>query len=110
GGVNFDTYPDYVQVQSVVGDEVVLKEWKLSEVLDGSADVALRDGDVVRVRSIGRPLERFAEVEGAVFYGGRYDVIANPDLAALLGRAQLTPRAKTDLVFIERILADETTA
>jgi protein involved in polysaccharide export with SLBB domain len=110
GGVNYDTYPDYVQVESIVGDEVVLKEYRLSEVLSGATSVSLRDGDVVRVRSIGRPLERFAEVAGAVFYGGRYDVNANPDLATLLQRAQLRPQAKTDLLFIERVRRDESVA
>jgi protein involved in polysaccharide export with SLBB domain len=110
GGINFDTYPDYVQVESIIGDEVVLREYRLSEVLSGTSSVTLRDGDVVRVRRIGRPLERYVEVDGAVFYGGRYDVNANPDLGALLQRAQIRPQAKTDLVFIERIRADESVA
>jgi protein involved in polysaccharide export with SLBB domain len=108
GGVQFDAYPDFVQVQRVEGDSVVLKEWKLSDVLRGTTRVPLADGDVVRIRSIGRPLERYAEVEGAVVYGGRYDLTRNPTLQAVLEQAKLRPQAKKDLLFIERRLPDET--
>ncbi|MHB1097288.1 MAG: polysaccharide biosynthesis/export family protein [Gemmatimonadaceae bacterium] len=106
GGINFNTNPDYVQVQRVEGDSVVLKEWRLRDVLSGAVRVALRDGDVARVRAIGRPLEQFVDVTGSVFYEGRYDLGRNPSVQDVLVRAQLKPQAKTDLLFIERVQLD----
>jgi protein involved in polysaccharide export with SLBB domain len=106
GGVNYDTYPDFVQVERVQGDSVVLKEWRLSEVLSGKTTVSLGDGDVVRIRTIGRALEQFVDVRGAVFYEGKYDLGRNPTLKDVLARAQLRPQAKTDIVFIERLQPD----
>ena len=107
GGVNFDTAPDFVQIRRVVGDEPVLKEWRLSEVLSGEEHVPMQDGDEVRVRTIGRPMERFVEIEGSVYYPGEYSLEQSPTLSALLERAELRSQAKTDRLFIERTLPDE---
>jgi len=106
GGINFNTNPDYVQVQRVEGDSVVLREWRLRDVLSGAVRVALRDGDVARVRAIGRPLEQFVDVSGSVFYEGRYDLGRSPSVQDVLAKAQLKPQAKTDLLFIERVQLD----
>ena len=88
GGVNFNANPDNVQVQRVEGDSVVLRDFRLREVLDGKTKVALQDGDVIRVRTAGRPLEQVVEVEGAVFYEGRYDLATGRTLAQVLTKAQ----------------------
>jgi polysaccharide biosynthesis/export protein len=101
GGLEFDTYAEFVQVQRVEGDEVVLREWRLADVLDGRTAVPLRDGDIVRVREIGRPLQRVVYVSGAVFYPGRFDLGTSASVQELLARAQLRPEA-ADIGFLVR--------
>lgn len=108
GGLNFDTYPDYVQIERVEKDSIVLKEWKLSDVLEGRTKVSLQDGDVIRIREISRRLENFVEIEGSVFFPGRFDLSKHKTLAELLKSAQLTPESKLDAVFIERKYRDGT--
>ena len=106
GGINYDTSPDFVQVQRVENGEPVLMEWKLSDILQGNERVTLQDGDIVRVRPIARELERFVEIDGAVFYPGRYNFEQNQSLRSLVDRAGLREQANMGLVFVERQLAD----
>ena len=109
GGIYFNTYVEFVQIQRAQADSVILLEYKLSDVLNGKQVVSILDGDVVTIRSAAKPLERFAEVEGAVFYPGRYELKDKMTLAALLQRVQLTPEAFTSVYFVERSLRDGTT-
>ena len=108
GGINYDTAPDFVQVQRVVNGEPVLLEWSLSDVLGKKEIVQLMDGDIIGVREIGRRLERFVTIQGSLIYPGRYNLDQSPTLFSLLERAELRPQAKTDLIFIERVQDDET--
>jgi len=108
GGLNFDTYPDYVQIERVEKDSVVLREWKLSDILNGRIKVNLQDGDLIRIREINRPLESFVEIEGSVFFPGRFDIGKNKTLGDLFKNAQLTPEAKLDAIFINRKYRDGT--
>lgn len=106
GGVNFNTYVEFVQIQRAEADSVLLLEYKLADVLNGKLVVELRDGDVVSVRSAAKPLERFTEISGAVFYPGRYELQPDMTLAQILNKVQLAPEAYTKVYFIERSLRD----
>jgi len=108
GGIRVNTYPDFVQIERYQGDEIRLQEYNLAEVLSGKLKVPLQNGDIVRVRSIGKPIEQFAEVVGSVYYPGRYDLVKSPTLGSLLGKAQPTKEARKDLVIVERYRPDET--
>lgn len=108
GGVNVDVYPDFVQIQRFTGDEIALLEYNLAEVLLGKLKITLQNGDVVRVRSIGKPIEKFVEVAGSVYYPGRYDLGKSPTLSAVLNSAQPNKQARQDLVIVERVRPDET--
>ncbi|MDD4555589.1 MAG: SLBB domain-containing protein [Bacteroidales bacterium] len=108
GGIRVNTYPDFVQIERYQGDEIRLQEYNLAEVLSGKLKVPLQNGDIVRVRSIGKPIEQFAEVVGSVYYPGRYDLVQSPTLGSLLGKAQPTKEARKDLVIVERYRPDET--
>ncbi|MCK4288552.1 MAG: SLBB domain-containing protein, partial [Bacteroidales bacterium] len=108
GGLNVDAYPDFVQIQRYVNGEIILQEYNLSEVLSGKINVALQNGDIVRIKSIEKPIEQYVEITGSVYYPGMYDLNANPTLDSLLYNAQLTTQARTDLLFVERIRPDET--
>lgn len=108
GGLNMDAYPDFLQIQRYEQGEEKLYEFKLSEVLQGKSKVALMDGDLVRVKSINKPMELYVDIEGSVYYPGRYDIEANPSLDALLKTARPDYRAKTDFLLIERLRPDNT--
>jgi protein involved in polysaccharide export with SLBB domain len=66
------------------------------------------NGDVVLIKTIGKPMDQYVDVEGSVYYPGRFDLSANPTLSSLLANAKPTYQAKTDILFIERIRPDET--
>ena len=108
GGVNVNAYPDFVQIQRYMDGEVKLFEHNLSEVLSGKIKIQLQNGDIVRIKSIEKPIEQYVEISGGVYYPGRYDINANPTLESLLSNAQFTVQARKDLIFIERIRSDET--
>lgn len=108
GDVDRDAYPDFVQIQRYINGEQRLTEYNLAEVLAGKTRVELMNGDVVRIKAIGRPLDQFVDIEGTVYYPGRYDISASPVLSKLIGYAKPTFEAKTDIVFVERTRADST--
>lgn len=108
GGVNVDVYPDFVQIQRFTGEEIGLLEYNLAAVIDGKERVELKNGDIVRVRSLNKPIEQFTEIKGSVYYPGRYDLVKSPSLGALLTAAQPTKQARHDLVIVERYRPDET--
>lgn len=108
GGVNVNTYPDFVQIQRYTGDEIHLQEYNLADVLSGKLKITLQNGDIVRVRAMSKPIEKFTEIKGSVYYPGRYDLVKSPTLGALLTSAQLTKQARYDLVIVERYRPDET--
>lgn len=108
GGLNYNTYAEFVQIERVQADSVILLEYKLADVVSGKIKVEIADGDIVSVRESKRPLERYTEVSGAVFYPGRYELQKDQRLSGLLMKVQLMPEAKNDFFFVERVLRDST--
>lgn len=108
GGVNMDVFPDFVQIQRYVDGEQRLMEYNLADIRSGKTKVALINGDVVRIKAIGKPMDRYVDIEGSVYYPGKYDLSSNPSLKSLLENAKPTYQAKTDILFIERLRTDET--
>jgi protein involved in polysaccharide export with SLBB domain len=102
GGVNFNTNPEFVQIERIQNGEVVLLEWNLSDILSGKVPVSLQDGDQVRLREITKVLENFVTLEGEVFYPGSYDLTKGTTLGSILKKAELKPEAATNGVIIER--------
>lgn len=108
GGVKMNVFPDFVQIKRYVNGEERLLEWNLEEVRTGKVKVPLMNGDVVRIKSIGKPMDRYVDVEGSVYYPGRFDLSSNPTLSKVLENAKPTYQAKTDVLFIERMKPDST--
>lgn len=108
GGLNYNTYAEFVQIERVQADSVILLEYKLADVVSGKTKVEIADGDIVSVRESTKPLERYTEVSGAVFYPGRYELQKDQRLSGLLMKVQLMPEAKNDFFFVERVLRDST--
>lgn len=106
GGINFNTSPNYVQVQRLENGEPVLTEYNLSDVLDGNEKVTLSDGDVVRVRQINRRLEQYVEIEGAVQYPGIYDLRTNRTMLPLLEKTGLLEGSVLEKAIVQRLQSD----
>jgi protein involved in polysaccharide export with SLBB domain len=108
GGPVSNASPDFVQIERNEGDSIRLLEYKLNEVIAGKFPVVLADGDTIRFRNVNKLLENYVEIEGAVFYPGRYDLGKNPTLRIFLEKAQVRPEAREEFVFIERPQRDST--
>ena len=102
GGIRFDARPDYVKIRRIVDGQEKLFEYDLQKILDGSQSVDLKNGDRISISSIKRPLENYVDIEGAVYYPGRFDLQSNSKLSTLIENAQPNYNAKTDLVLVER--------
>lgn len=107
GGLTFDA-TEFVQIERHENGEVRFLEYELDKVTDGSLVVELQDGDSVFVRKANKPMENYVVINGAVYYGGRFDLEKNSSLQKLIEEAQPRYTAKTDFVFIERTRPDET--
>jgi len=108
GGITADAKRDYVQITRIVNGEEKLFEHDLNQILNGILKIELLNGDRIKIRSINRPIANYVDIDGAVYYGGRFDLQSNPQLSDLLKNAQPTYNAKTDIVFIERLRPDLT--
>jgi protein involved in polysaccharide export with SLBB domain len=108
GGINVNTFPDFVQIERVSNGEVRLQEYNLGDVLSGKVKVPIQNGDIVRTRENNKPIEQYVDITGSLYYPGRFDLAANPTLDVLIKNAQPTPQAKMDLVFVERTRKDLT--
>lgn len=109
GGLTMNVYPNFVQIQRYANGEQRLMEWNLADVMSGKIKIPLLNGDSVRIKAIGKPMDQYVEVEGSVYYPGRFDLSANSTLSALLANAKPTYQAKTDILFIDRLRTDSTT-
>ena len=108
GGLTWNAYRDFVQIERREKGELKFLEYNLDKVVSGSQKVTLQNGDVVRIKSSDRPNENFVSITGAVYYGGSFDVEENSSLKALIEKAQPRYSARTDYVFVKRTRKDET--
>lgn len=108
GGLKNDAYPDYVQIERFKDGEIILLEYNLSQVIAGYKKVILEAGDVVRIKSINKPMENFLSIAGDVYYPGQYNYDNNRSLLKLLEAAQPRRTVRKDYVLVERTRPDDT--
>ena len=108
GGLTYDAYPEFVQVERRDSDELKYMEYNLDKVMSGKVKVTLKGGDVVRIKSSNRPMENFVSIHGDVYYGGNFDYETNHSLIKLLEKAQPQYTARRDNLIVERTSPDET--
>lgn len=108
GGLTYDAYPHFVQVERTEGGEISFHEYDLGLVMSGSQKVNLQAGDIVRIKSNNKPMENFVSISGDVYYGGNFDYTQNRSLNTLLGNAKPRYTARTEFVLVERTRPDET--
>lgn len=108
GGLVYNAYMDYVQVERFENGERKYLEFNLADVMSGKQKVDLHNGDAVLIHQSDVPMENYVAINGAVYYGGNYDLKGNSSLKALIEKVKPTYTAKTDFVFVERTKPDET--
>ena len=108
GGLTYNAYPNFAQIERREGGEVRFLEFDLSDILKKGMRVPLENGDVVRIKASDRSVENYVAVAGDVWYGGRFDLESNSSLQRLLEKAGPRYTARTDYVFVERTRPDET--
>lgn len=108
GGLRYDTNPDFLQIERHQNGEVGFFEFDLNKVVKGTQKVSLCDGDIVRIRNVKKPMEKYVSITGGVYYDGDYDLDSNASLLGLITRAQPTTEARKEFVFVERTHPDKT--
>lgn len=108
GGLTYDVFPNFIQIERRENDELKYLEFNLDKVMSGKEKVAVKGGDVVRIRTSNRPMENYVTIRGDVYYGGNFDLGQNNSLKALIDKAQLKYTARKDYVIVERTSPDET--
>ena len=108
GGLTYDAYPEFVQIERRENGELKYLEYNLDNIMNGKSKVMVRGGDVVRIKTSNRPMENYVAINGDVYYGGNYDFEKNSSLIGLLEAAQPKYTARKDYVFVERTSPDET--
>ena len=108
GGLVYNAYMEYVQIERLENGERKFLEFNLNDVMNGKKKVDLHNGDIVFIHKSDAPMENFVAIDGDVYYRGAYDIENNRSLKTLLDRAKLQFTAKTDYVFVERTNDDET--
>lgn len=108
GGLTYDAYPEFVQIERRENGELKYLEYNLDNIMNGKNNIKVFGGDVVRIKTSNRPMENFVAINGDVYYGGNYDFEKNSSLIGLLEAAQPKYTARKDYVFVERTSPDET--
>lgn len=108
GGLKVDAYTELLQIQRIENNKVVLNDYKLNDILSGKSSLELKNGDIVKIKSINSPLKTFVKISGAVQYGGSYELGSTPTIKSLIEKARITPEAKKDQAFLIRKKLDQT--
>lgn len=108
GGLTYEAYPEFIQVERFEDGEKIFREYNLQNVLSGAQAVSLRGGDIVRIKSVTRPMVNYVHIGGDVYYGGNFDLTKNRSLQTLLDHAKPRYTARTEYVLVSRTRPDET--
>ena len=108
GGLSDDAYTEYMQIDRIKDGKPELLEFNLAKILENKQTVYLAPSDTVTIRRANTPLENYVEIEGDVYYNGRYNLENNRSLKTLLENAKPRYTARTDYVFVDRTRPDET--
>lgn len=87
GGLTWNVYPNFVQIERVDHGEVMLLEYNLRQITEGNQRVALQAGDVIRIKRTNQPLENYVTISGNVYYGGRFDLKSHMTIDQLIDQA-----------------------
>ena len=108
GGLKENAYKTTIQVKRFENDEEKIIDVKLGELMRGSGDFTLLNGDIVTIPVIPKSYENFASIEGAVELPGQFEITSGMRVSDLLKKAVLARDARTDLAYLVRVREDGT--
>src|SRR5690606_26408233 len=97
GGLSSNAYTELIRINRQMESERQILELNLQEVLDGSGDFALQNGDIISIQTVPSPLKSYVEILGEVVFPGNYSTIENSTVSQVLKKARLQDHAKKDL-------------
>jgi len=108
GGLKENAYRTTIQVKRFENDEEKIIDVKLSELMKGSGDFTLLNGDIVTIPVIPKSYQNFVSVEGAVELPGEFEITEGMRVNDLLKKAILADEARTDIAYLVRVREDGT--
>ncbi len=108
GGLKENAYRTIIQVKRFENDKERIIDVKLGELMRGSSDFTLLNGDIVTIPVIPTSYENYASVEGAVELPGEFEINNGMRVSELLRKAVLARDARTDLAYLIRVREDGT--
>jgi len=108
GGLQENAYLKTIQVKRFENDEEKIIDVKLGELMRGSGDFTLLNGDIVTIPVIPKTYENFASIEGAVELPGQFEITEGMRVSDLLNKAVLARDARMDIAYLVRVREDGT--
>ncbi len=102
GGLTDNAYRENIQVARFeeVGKKII--DLNLAELQRSGRDFILKGGDHVSIRTIAKPAENYAEIEGAVELPGKYELKKGMKVGDLVNKGILKKQALRDIAFLFR--------
>jgi len=110
GGLKEDAYSKVIQVKRFDGDRQKIIDVPYMELLKGSSDFKLVNGDVVTVKTIGLDVQNFVSIKGEVIDKGDFERTDGMRISDLVELAGLKKESKTDVAFLIRSNPDKTSS
>lgn len=108
GGLKENAYRTTIQIKRFENDEERIIDVKLGELMRGSSDFTLLNGDIITIPVIPKSYENFASVEGAVELPGEFEIVNGMRVSDLLKKGVLARDARMDLAYLVRAREDGT--
>jgi len=109
GGLQSNVYTEFVQIERFENNAVVIKDYSLDDIQKKKIAVSLKNGDIVRFKSINTLLSEFVTITGSIDYAGSYELTSTRTVSSLLKKAKVKPEAKLDQIFLLRRNQDTST-
>jgi protein involved in polysaccharide export with SLBB domain len=107
-GLTVDSHTDNIEIVRTTNGKQTYIDVNLTEILNGSPDFTLKNGDVVNIRTIKTPYQNFASINGTVEVDGKFEIKKGMRISDLLSRAILKKEARTDFAMLIRKKDDGT--
>ncbi|MFM2387705.1 MAG: hypothetical protein RL660_2462 [Bacteroidota bacterium] len=103
GGPTFDARFSSIQILTVADEQPSLYSINLKDIDAAGGTIALRDGDVVRIKPINQDVTNTITLQGAVLYPDQYQIAAGDRLLDVLNKAGgILPNALQNTAYVYR--------
>ncbi len=108
GGLSADAVREVIQIKRFEGDQKILLDVNLKDLMSKGQRFVLQNGDEVLIRAIESTVMNAVIVEGAVEMPGEYALGTTPHISDLIEKAKLKREARRDMGFLVRMNPDST--